>query len=164
MIGVEEAILVTSWKGEESAADFVERNRTFAFKLSYAILGNMTLAEDATQDAVVRTIRSWETRRDTQATVAWFRRIVINCSIRHCAKKQIESDSSASKGLEFDEILAVRMTLARLSPEHRVLLALAEYEQLSYREIADAMDIPEGTVASRLHTAKQAFRKIWEEK
>lgn len=161
---MEEAILVTIGKGEEGAAEFLERNRPTAFKLSYAILGNQAQAEDATQDAMVRAVRSWGSRRDSQATLAWFRQIVINCAIRQCSRrKPVDHQAPRGQGVEIDEILAVQMTLERLSPEHRVLLALAEYEELSYREIAESLEIPEGTVASRLHSAKQAFKKIWEE-
>jgi len=59
--------------------------------------------------------------------------------------------------------LAVRQALARLEPEQRALLALATGEGLSYREISETLGVPEGTVGSRLHAAKAAFKRVWEE-
>jgi RNA polymerase sigma-70 factor (ECF subfamily) len=61
------------------------------------------------------------------------------------------------------EMLAVFEVLKRLTPEHRALLGMAINQGLSYREISEALDIPEGTVASRLSAAKKAFQRKWEE-
>ena len=64
---------------------------------------------------------------------------------------------------DLDGQIQVARTLQRLKPDQRALLALALGEGLSYRETAAALSIPEGTVSSRLNTAKVAFRKLWEE-
>ena len=60
------------------------------------------------------------------------------------------------------ERLAVFETLRKLDPEQRALLGMALNQGLSYREIGEALDIPEGTVASRLNAAKKAFQRKWE--
>jgi RNA polymerase sigma-70 factor (ECF subfamily) len=59
---------------------------------------------------------------------------------------------------EAKELLEV--ALSRLDPELRAVFLLSEAERLSYREIADAIEIPEGTVGSRLNRARRELRSI----
>ena len=51
--------------------------------------------------------------------------------------------------------------LTRLSDELRTTLVLREMEQLSYEEVAEVMQVPVGTVRSRLHTARERFRQMY---
>jgi len=53
--------------------------------------------------------------------------------------------------------------LARLSPEHRAVLVLRDREGLNEAEAAAFLDLPPGTVKSRLHRARRSFRKGWEQ-
>ena len=55
--------------------------------------------------------------------------------------------------------MQVRKAIARLSPPLRMVLILREYQELSYQEIAEALDIPTGTVMSRLSTARSQLRQ-----
>ena len=52
--------------------------------------------------------------------------------------------------------------IGRLSPEHREIIVLREMEDLSYRDIAETLDIPVGTVMSRLHAARAQLRERME--
>ncbi len=63
-------------------------------------------------------------------------------------------DSPADAGMD------VQAAMRRLSPEHREVLALREFEQMSYNEIAEALGVPRGTVESRLHRARNEMREI----
>src|SRR5690606_2812242 len=67
------------------------------------------------------------------------------------APAQLEREAAAA---------AVRDALRALSPEHRAVLVLKELEGLSYAQIAEALGIQPGTVASRLHHARAALRKV----
>lgn len=69
-----------------------------------------------------------------------------------------ESDVSASRT---ESILIVGDAFAQLSLEQRTLLWLREVEGQSYAELAQCLDIPVGTVRSRLFAAREAFRKVW---
>lgn len=57
--------------------------------------------------------------------------------------------------------VVIEKVLDLLSPELRTTLVLREMEQLSYEEVAELMHVPVGTVRSRLHTARERFRKLW---
>jgi RNA polymerase sigma-70 factor (ECF subfamily) len=57
----------------------------------------------------------------------------------------------------------VRQTLTLLSPSQRALLVLRDLEDLSERDAADVLGMPEGTVKSGLHRARESFRARWEE-
>ena len=57
--------------------------------------------------------------------------------------------------------VVIEKLLAQLPAELRTTLVLREMEQLSYEEVAEVMHVPIGTVRSRLHTARERFRKLW---
>lgn len=94
------------------------------------------------------------------------RTIAIRRALTHLKKQKMWTDLDEfqpGKPDHADERLAVDHALQRLKPVHRTMLGLAIGEGMTHSEIAEALDIPEGTVASRLHHARNAFRKIWEE-
>jgi RNA polymerase sigma-70 factor (ECF subfamily) len=69
----------------------------------------------------------------------------------------------AHEGGNVENRVVVEKLLAQLPAELRTTLVLREMEQLSYEEVATAMNVPIGTVRSRLHTARERFRKLWVE-
>ena len=70
----------------------------------------------------------------------------------------VETESSTSRT---ETISIVGDAFARLTPDQRVVLWLREVEGQSYAELAESLDIPVGTVRSRLSAAREAFRNIW---
>lgn len=68
-------------------------------------------------------------------------------------------DSIAAAGPSAEAGLDVRAAIGQLSPEHREVLVLREFERMSYEEIAEALDVPRGTVESRLHRARSELRE-----
>ena len=72
-------------------------------------------------------------------------------------------EPDAQIGIEREELAdAVRKALGHLSPDHRQILVLKEMEEMSYAQIAEVMQIPAGTVASRLYHARAALKKALE--
>lgn len=57
--------------------------------------------------------------------------------------------------------VVIEKILGQLPPDLRATLVLREIEQFSYEEVAEVMGVPIGTVRSRLHTARERFRKLW---
>jgi len=90
--------------------------------------------------------------------------VVVRCALNALERRRddrpLEPDHASAPASEDD--FQVVLVLAKLSYEQRAILGLALGEGFSYSEIADALEIPIGTVGSRIHHAKAAFRKAWE--
>ncbi len=146
-----------------------------------SIVRETALAEDAAQEAFVRAFRALKRFDTKQPFYPWFYRILKNCCLsllkrrkRHFAFSTDVEDApplegpggpandpadSAARG---ELKAAVRQGMAQLSDPHREILYLSHFEALAYKEIADCLSIPIGTVMSRLWAARRALRKILE--
>jgi RNA polymerase sigma-70 factor (ECF subfamily) len=135
-----------------------------------ALVGNAAIADDLVQDSIERALRRSEQLRELQHLPAWLRRILHNLYIdlmRRSRTLGIQQDimeladhlelsaPAQDRGLICDFLRAVNT----LSVEHRQILLLVGLEDLSYREIADELNIPIGTVMSRLARARERIRE-----
>jgi RNA polymerase sigma-70 factor (ECF subfamily) len=102
--------------------------------------------------------RAWLVRIATNMTLDALRRQkpVVDIADLPLAARGPEPESAA---LRSERQAAVRAALMRLPLQSRTVLVLREYQALSYREIADALDIPLGTVKSRLSDARQRLKE-----
>ena len=141
-----------------------------AYRLAGFILGDAREAEDATQDAMLRAWHQRDTLRDLHKAQAWFDRILVNVCRDRLRRKRpriswIDGDEDAA-GLPptvdpFVALIArdaVLRGMTRLDPDHRIVLVLRFWADLSVDAIADRLDIPPGTVKSRLHYAMRDLR------
>ena len=135
--------------------------RPWLYRLALAISAKPDLAEDITQDALIRAAKSSEKLRSVTEPHAWLRTVLVRCAVTALGRIPPVPEVEGVVATDPTESLAVQGTLSRLNPADRALLALAHFEELSYAEIGAALDIPVGTVASRLHAARDAFRKEW---
>ncbi|MFZ4506611.1 MAG: RNA polymerase sigma factor [Fimbriimonas sp.] len=143
----------------------VEEFRPAIFRIALSILASREWAEDLTQDVMLRLLRDPEKLKNADVPLAWVRTVTVRATLTALeAKRPTTNLPPDVPGPEFDEqAVAVAQTLARLKPEYRAILALSHGEGLTTREIADTLGIPEGTVGSRLHAARAAFRATWED-
>ena len=151
-------------RGSVSEADlesFRPRIRATALR----IVGCPNLADDVAQNALTRAVQSISTGSNVQNVWAWLRRITLHVALDTLKSRTEESLSEKSQPVVTLDThgLSVRDALSRISPEHQSILALAFGERLSYKEISEALEIPMGTVASRISAAKAAFRIQWGE-
>jgi len=135
--------------------------RPWLYRLALAITTKPDMAEDVTQDALLRATRSRDKLRSAAEPRAWLRTIVVRCALTALGKAASLPFEDRAVIADPTDSVAVQITLARLDPTDRVLLALAHFEELSYSEIGELLEVPVGTVASRLHAAREAFRKEW---
>lgn len=141
-----------------------------AYRLAVWLVGNEHDAEDAVQDAALRAFRHIDTFTGGNAR-AWFLRIVRNVCYDLLGRRRLPIDEFdddllvADHGpdpetllLRADDAATIRQVLAELPPPLREVLALRELEDLTYREIAELLEVPIGTVMSRLSRARATFR------
>jgi RNA polymerase sigma-70 factor (ECF subfamily) len=121
-------------------------------------------AADATQETLIAVFRSLPTLREPDALYGWVRAVAVREAVR-LARREARGRPAELADLPApgDPQLAadVRDTLTRLSPEHRAVLVLRDLEGLDERTAAALLDVPAGTVKSRLHRARDTFRKAW---
>ena len=126
-------------------------------------------ADDLLQQVFLQVFRSLSQFNGRSRFETWLYRVSVNESLQHLRKQQrrrrwvsLESDCMdrhTDQEHDFENKELMELALARLDPELRSLFLLREMEKLSYAEIAAAVQIPEGTVASRLSRARQLLRQ-----
>ena len=145
-----------------------------AFRLARAVLLDDGEAEDAVQEACVIAWQKRSSLRDPDRLDAWFDRIVLNlCRDRLRRRKRIPEihasdwheavrlDASASSNHAPDVDLDA--ALDRLDYEHRVVVLLRYWRDLTVDDIGERLGVPSGTVKSRLHYALKSMRVYLEE-
>jgi RNA polymerase sigma-70 factor (ECF subfamily) len=117
------------------------------------------------QETLIIVLKNLPTLREPAALRAWVRRIAIRQSIRMAGGDRDLTMSEVPELpviADFDTAIDVRGVLARLSPSQRAVLVLRHLEDLTEKETAEALGVPEGTVKSGLHRARESFRQQWE--
>lgn len=147
---------------EDAFRQLADRHLEASYRLACAILGNPAEAQDATHDAFVQAWRKWSTLRDPERFKPWFDRILVN-TCRNRLKRsgrwrpaELSDDVAAAGGDPYGQALdrdVLRGAIAKLSPDHQVVVALRFYRDLTVDEIARQLGLRPGTVASRLHYA-----------
>ncbi len=135
--------------------------------VAYRLTGDAAGAEDVAQAAFLRAWEQLASLRDDGAFRAWLYRLAVRAAIDEVRRRPRElalldtteaGSSTEGEALARERARRVRRAVLAL-PEHcRAALVLREFEGLSYREIADALGIPIGTVMSRLAYARNLLR------
>jgi RNA polymerase sigma-70 factor (ECF subfamily) len=121
-------------------------------------------AEDALQETLIVVLQNISSLREPAALHGWARRIAVHESIRVARRAsrsvpvaEIDTPSTA----DIEAASDVRAVLAAMSPEQRAILVLRDLEGMTEEDAALVLDAPIGTIKSRLHRARHAFRKEW---
>lgn len=158
----------------------VARYQDRLFHAMVHISGSPEDACDAVQDAFVQAFLKLESFRGDSAFYTWVYRIAFNvaASRRRRIRPNLSlDDDAAGRALQVpasatspsgrieqqEQAEQVRVALAGLDEEYRTVLVLREMDELSYEEIAEVLDLPMGTVRSRLHRARGQLRELLKE-
>jgi RNA polymerase sigma-70 factor (ECF subfamily) len=154
---------------------WVRTQHELVYRLCRRLVPDAGEAEDAVQETFVRAWRSAPQLRDPAAHRTWVCRIARRvCADRARAAPPRAAVDVAPEALAADQRgpdealeaarLRARVTAAidRLRPKHRIVLVLREIDGFDYEAIADALDIPRGTVESRLHRARAELARALE--
>jgi RNA polymerase sigma-70 factor, ECF subfamily len=162
----------STWVG-----DLVRQHLDAAYNLGRWLLGNEHDAADAVHDAYLRAARSAHTYAGGNAR-AWWLAIVRNCCLTKLSSRRLDTRLRSVDAPELDTALArgggnevedqthqaqcaalIATHLRALPAEFREALVLREIEDLSYREIADVLQVPIGTVMSRLARGRALLQR-----
>jgi RNA polymerase sigma-70 factor (ECF subfamily) len=119
---------------------------------------------DAAQETLIAVFRGLRSLKEPAALFGWVRAIAVREALRMARRevRGVPMDLSVLPAVGDPQLaMDVRDVLARLSPEHRAILVLRDLEGLDERAAARILDLAEGTVKSRLHRARNSFRKAW---
>jgi RNA polymerase sigma-70 factor (ECF subfamily) len=119
---------------------------------------------DAVQETLVAVFRGLRTLKEPAALYGWVRAIACREAVRvaHRTARAVPADLTSLPGRGDPQLAAdIDDTLARLSPEHRAVLVLRDIEGFDEQSAAALLGLRVGTVKSRLHRARDSFRKAW---
>ena len=142
-------------------------------RYSRALTGCQALADDLVQDTIERALRQWEGLREINRLASWLRSILHNLYIDEIRRSRTRgheqevselADNLALSTPANDRSAALDFVRAidTLSVEHRQVLLLIGLENMNYRDIADELGIPIGTVMSRLARGRERLRSALE--
>src|SRR5215216_3443979 len=170
-LGSDEIIVERALSGDaEAFGEIVRRWERRIFALTYGLLGCEEDARDATQETFLAAFRKLRGFRGEAKVSSWLHRIAINQCISRQRRAKVRSESTLeeddadSLATPFShspahvaegrqETVAVRRAINSLPIELRQVVVMKEFEELTFREIDDALDLPLSTVKSRLYTA-----------
>jgi RNA polymerase sigma-70 factor (ECF subfamily) len=148
-----------------------ERHIESSYRLANAILDDAADSRDAVHDAFITAWQRWPSLRDHARFEWWFKRIVVNTCrnrLRHRSMRRAGDIAAETMiagpdalGRSHDRIV-IEQALAGLKPDDRVVLALRYFHDLKLDDIAALLDIPTGTVKSRLNHAHARLRSAIE--
>ena len=149
-------------------AQVVAEHHQAVYRYAYRLTGSVPDAEDLTQQVFLTIHEKLGQLRRVECTRSWLFAILRNRFFKTRRKRRptpvgsiaLNVDSIPAEPPPAEEIdrEAIQQALDQLPPPHRVVLAMFYYEQCSYREIAEKLDLPIGTVMSRLARAKSQLR------
>jgi RNA polymerase sigma-70 factor (ECF subfamily) len=145
-------------------------------RLAYAWCHDACLADDLAQEAVIKGLKSLHQLKDEAVLEAWLFSILHNCWRDHFRRQHPQADieeimelpadgpTPEQQHAESELAIRVRRAVARLPLGQRQVVTLVDLEALSYTETAAALNIPIGTVMSRLSRARVALREALRDK
>ncbi|MDF2787456.1 RNA polymerase sigma factor SigW [Neobacillus niacini] len=169
-------------KGDQDAfAEIVEIYSNSIYQLGYRMLGNRHEAEDIAQEAFIRAYVNIKSFNQDLKFSTWLFRIATNLCIDRIRKKKpdyyLDAEVSGTDGLTMYSQLAsnsplpeteleslelqdsVQKEILKLPEKYRSVIVLKYIEELSLNEISEILDLPLGTVKTRIHRGREALRQ-----
>ncbi|QHS23981.1 RNA polymerase sigma factor SigW [Virgibacillus sp. MSP4-1] len=169
-------------KGDQSAfEDIVNFYQNKVIQICYRMLGNLHEAEDIAQEAFVRAYTNIQSFDEKRKFSTWLYRIATNLSIDRIRKRKpdfyLDAEVKGTEGLtmysqlSMDEPLPeekvesmelndyIQRQILSLPEKYRSVISLRYVDDLSLQEISEALEMPMGTVKTRIHRGREALRK-----
>ena len=166
--GVPGSVVLAAQRGDRDALRRIyESCRSMVFRLVQRLVGASD-AEDLLQESFVKAFAAIEQFGGESRFETWLYRIAVNESLQHLRRRGRGEtvrltfelmDETPHHERRHDDAELLQQALNRLDPELRSVFVLREVEQLSYRDLAEALGLSEGTVASRLNRARRLLKQ-----
>jgi RNA polymerase sigma-70 factor (ECF subfamily) len=169
---VQEPELIRRSKGgsREAFGQLVSRYQLPVYRVIRGILGSPSESEDVAQEVFLKAYANLAKFRGESGFFTWLYRIAVNEALRARKRRafanadvlpEVEAPPAAPPEEDAPTLATLEKLLRKLSDEFRSIVVLRDIEGLSYSEIAEALEIPLGTVESRLFRARQELRTLW---
>jgi RNA polymerase sigma-70 factor (ECF subfamily) len=169
----EAALILKAQNGERNAfSELVRIHTQGVFRVVYHMCGDALIAEDAAQETFIRAWQNLSSYRPQTSLRNWLYRIAFNAGMDMLRKEkrilpndieemQLEDERPGPETIvsHQERTAMVQRAVLSLPDASRAVLVLREYEGMSYHEIAEALDIPLGTVMSRLNYARKLLKE-----
>lgn len=169
-------------KGDQAAySDVVQFYQERIYQHCYRMLGNKHEAEDLAQEAFIRAYVNIDSFDERRKFSTWLYRIATNLTIDRIRKRKpdyyLDAEIKGTEGLTMYSQLSstnplpleevenlelnhyIHQQISELPPKYRSIIILRYLEEFSLQEISDILDIPIGTVKTRIHRGREALRK-----
>ena len=177
-------LIAACLKGDSTAfGELIGRYQDRAYNTVFRLVGNAEDAHDVVQDAFLNAYLSLDCFKGDSLFFTWLYRIAVNTAISFKRKQRLVLSIHAGRGGEntFDpadpseatdpgrglerveQERRIQTALNRLSAEHRAVLILKDMEGQKYEEMAEILQVPIGTIRSRLHRARTELREVLEQ-
>jgi RNA polymerase sigma-70 factor (ECF subfamily) len=163
--------------GNEAAIEILVRQyETGVFRLALSIVGDEVEANEITQETFIAALRSLPSYKEKQSIKAWLYTIALNNSRSHLRKRkvrdrlrqtltnifQIEAQKQTSPeeaAVQGEKETVIWNSLSQLDERLQIVVVLRYFHELSVAEISEILAVKEGTVHSRLHSAREQLRR-----
>jgi RNA polymerase sigma-70 factor (ECF subfamily) len=162
--------------GNEDAIElFVREYEAGAFRLALSVLGDEAEAHEVTQETFLSALRALPSYQEKKSLRAWLYTIALNHSRSHLRKRKIlerlhstltglfrleaeKQNSPEEAMMQNEKEAALWSSLNRLDERHRIVVVLRYFHELPISEISEILSISEGTIHSRLYSAREKLR------
>jgi RNA polymerase sigma-70 factor, ECF subfamily len=162
--------------GNQDAIEiFVRQYETDVFRLALSILGDPAEATEVMQETFLSALRALPSYQEKQSLKAWLYTIALNHSRSYLRKRKVierlkttltsifqtetqKQTSPEDTVIQNEKEAALWRSLNGLDERHRIVVILRYFHELSVTEISDILSVNEGTIHSRLHTAREKLR------
>ncbi|TCS72965.1 RNA polymerase sigma-70 factor (ECF subfamily) [Sulfuritortus calidifontis] len=164
--------LLSFFSGSRACGVRLKQQRARLLRVAYAWCHNRALAEDLVQETLARAVEKCSQLRESEQVEPWLFAILTNCWRDHLRRLRPQEDIDELEEALLDPapgpdrlgergqiVDRVRAAVARLPLGQREVLTLVDLEDFSYAEVSGILDIPIGTVMSRLCRARQSLKK-----
>jgi RNA polymerase sigma-70 factor, ECF subfamily len=181
-VSVDDRTLIEQCLQGRTAAfgELMRRYQDRLYHTVYRLVGNAEDAQDVVQEAFLSAYQSLEGFKGDARFFTWLYRIAVNAAISHRRKRRVVLSIDPARhddgGLDpldgsllsqpgvalerAEDEAKLHRAIKRLSPEHRAVLVLKDIEDQKYEAIAEILEVPIGTVRSRLHRARLELRGL----